>query len=181
MTGHISTSCICIIPQLLTLLASGITWYRYLLSWQANNRMCLLCGAPYDLDTPMQKEKKLVLDIYLLHTSLFSDNFSIILIHWHESNTKVEERQSYWLAWIANQCIMVSGVMAAVREIINQYSSVKSIEIPRPIDGEEVPGCGKVSSVTTSCVSRPMYTAYRPTYTRKWSSQTLFIQRPYQC
>ena len=41
-TSHISTSCICIIHQLLTLLASGITWYSYLLSWQANSRIYLL-------------------------------------------------------------------------------------------------------------------------------------------
>lgn len=30
------------------------------------------------------------------------------------------------------------------REECNKYGVVRSIEIPRPIEGVEVPGCGKV-------------------------------------
>lgn len=30
------------------------------------------------------------------------------------------------------------------REECNKYGCVRSIEIPRPIEGVEVPGCGKV-------------------------------------
>lgn len=34
--------------------------------------------------------------------------------------------------------------MEDIKEECNKYGVVRSIEIPRPIDGVEVPGCGKV-------------------------------------
>lgn len=36
-------------------------------------------------------------------------------------------------------------ILEDVREECCKYGSVRSIEIPRPVDGVEVPGCGKVS------------------------------------
>lgn len=36
--------------------------------------------------------------------------------------------------------------MDDVREECGKYGVVKSIEIPRPIEGVDVPGCGKVIS-----------------------------------
>lgn len=32
-----------------------------------------------------------------------------------------------------------------IREECGKYGAVKSLEIPRPIEGVDVPGCGKVS------------------------------------
>lgn len=37
-------------------------------------------------------------------------------------------------------------ILEDIREECNKYGVVRSIEIPRPIEGVEVPGCGKVSS-----------------------------------
>lgn len=39
-------------------------------------------------------------------------------------------------------------VYASFREECNKYGCVRSIEIPRPIEGVEVPGCGKVRAHT---------------------------------
>lgn len=36
-------------------------------------------------------------------------------------------------------------ILEDIREECCKYGSVRSIEIPRPVDGVEVPGCGKVS------------------------------------
>lgn len=36
-------------------------------------------------------------------------------------------------------------ILEDIREECNKYGVVRSIEIPRPIEGVEVPGCGKVS------------------------------------
>lgn len=36
-------------------------------------------------------------------------------------------------------------IVEDVRDECSKYGLVKSIEIPRPVDGVEVPGCGKVS------------------------------------
>lgn len=38
-------------------------------------------------------------------------------------------------------------ILEDVRDECCKYGSVRSIEIPRPVDGVEVPGCGKVSIV----------------------------------
>ncbi|OWK16036.1 hypothetical protein Celaphus_00004862 [Cervus elaphus hippelaphus] len=38
-------------------------------------------------------------------------------------------------------------IVEDVRDECGKYGLVKSIEIPRPVDGVEVPGCGKVSGV----------------------------------
>lgn len=35
-------------------------------------------------------------------------------------------------------------ILEDIKEECNKYGVVRSIEIPRPIDGVEVPGCGKV-------------------------------------
>ncbi len=35
-------------------------------------------------------------------------------------------------------------ILEDVKDECNKYGGVKSIEIPRPITGVEVPGCGKV-------------------------------------
>ena len=36
-------------------------------------------------------------------------------------------------------------ILEDIREECCKYGSLRSIEIPRPVDGVEVPGCGKVS------------------------------------
>lgn len=36
-------------------------------------------------------------------------------------------------------------ILEDIKEECNKYGVVRSIEIPRPIDGVEVPGCGKVN------------------------------------
>lgn len=36
-------------------------------------------------------------------------------------------------------------ILEDIRDECCKYGSVRSIEIPRPVDGVEVPGCGKVS------------------------------------
>lgn len=43
-------------------------------------------------------------------------------------------------------------IVEDVRDECSKYGLVKSIEIPRPVDGVEVPGCGKV------CACAPPYT-----------------------
>lgn len=35
-------------------------------------------------------------------------------------------------------------ILEDIKEECNKYGVVRSIEIPRPIEGVEVPGCGKV-------------------------------------
>ncbi|OWK50411.1 Splicing factor U2AF subunit [Lonchura striata] len=42
-------------------------------------------------------------------------------------------------------------IVEDVRDECGKYGTVKSIEIPRPVDGVEVPGCGKVRNGVT-CV-----------------------------
>lgn len=39
-----------------------------------------------------------------------------------------------------------AGIMEDVREECGKYGVVMNVEIPRPIGGIEVPGCGKVCS-----------------------------------
>ena len=38
-------------------------------------------------------------------------------------------------------------ILEDIKEECNKYGVVRSVEIPRPIEGVDVPGCGKVSSV----------------------------------
>lgn len=40
--------------------------------------------------------------------------------------------------------VYVLGIMEDVREECSKYGTVKSVEIPRPVEGIEVPGVGKV-------------------------------------
>lgn len=39
-------------------------------------------------------------------------------------------------------------ILEDIREECNKYGVVRSVEIPRPIEGVEVPGCGKVCKFT---------------------------------
>lgn len=38
-------------------------------------------------------------------------------------------------------------ILEDIKEECNKYGVVRSVEIPRPIEGVDVPGCGKVSFV----------------------------------
>lgn len=42
-------------------------------------------------------------------------------------------------------------ILEDIREECNKYGIVRSLEIPRPIEGVEVPGCGKVYLNTFYC------------------------------
>lgn len=41
-------------------------------------------------------------------------------------------------------CIFIIDILEDIREECTKYGTVKSVEIPRPIEGVDVPGCGKV-------------------------------------
>lgn len=41
-------------------------------------------------------------------------------------------------------------ILEDIREECGKYGLVRSLEIPRPIKGVDVPGCGKVSTSYTS-------------------------------
>lgn len=45
-------------------------------------------------------------------------------------------------------------ILEDIREECCKYGSVRSIEIPRPVDGVEVPGCGKVGASSRSSRTR---------------------------
>lgn len=58
-------------------------------------------------------------------------------------------------------------IVEDVRDECSKYGLVKSIEIPRPVDGVEVPGCGKV------CACAPPGTTFfslhrSPTFLAPW-------------
>ena len=55
--------------------------------------------------------------------------------------------------FLMRKCLFVADIVEDVREECSKYGAVKSLEIPRPIKGVEVPGCGKVSCV--SLIFRP--------------------------
>jgi hypothetical protein len=42
-------------------------------------------------------------------------------------------------------------ILEDIKEECNKYGVVRSVEIPRPIEGVDVPGCGKVT-VILECV-----------------------------
>ena len=44
-------------------------------------------------------------------------------------------------------CVCCTGIMEDVREECGRYGEVVSVEIPRPVEGVEVPGVGKVGSI----------------------------------
>lgn len=46
----------------------------------------------------------------------------------------------------------IKDIVEDVKEECNKYGNVKSIEIPRPISGVEVPGVGKVREWRTSFI-----------------------------
>ena len=41
---------------------------------------------------------------------------------------------------------LASGIIEDVRDECSKYGTVKSVEVPRPVGGMDVPGCGKVNS-----------------------------------
>lgn len=41
-------------------------------------------------------------------------------------------------------------ILEDIREECSKYGVVRSLEIPRPIEGVDVPGCGKVSIMMSS-------------------------------
>lgn len=52
-------------------------------------------------------------------------------------------------------------ILEDIKEECNKYGVVRSVEIPRPIEGVDVPGCGKVcliySFYTTSHTKHTLY------------------------
>lgn len=42
-------------------------------------------------------------------------------------------------------------ILEDIKEECNKYGVVRSIDIPRPIEGVEVPGCGKVNKYLIIC------------------------------
>lgn len=50
-------------------------------------------------------------------------------------------------------------ILEDIKEECNKYGVVRSVEIPRPIEGVDVPGCGKVSveSIQVFCYKRIQY------------------------
>ena len=53
-------------------------------------------------------------------------------------------------------------ILEDIREECNKYGIVRSLEIPRPIEGVEVPGCGKVCHICSwsCCVYIVRYNIY---------------------
>ena len=49
--------------------------------------------------------------------------------------------------FIVHIFIHVTGIMEDVRDECSKYGEVRTVEIPRPIDGMSVPGVGKVRKV----------------------------------
>jgi hypothetical protein len=47
-------------------------------------------------------------------------------------------------------------IVEDVRDECSKYGLVKSIEIPRPVDGVEVPGCGKVRAPCLAYLLLPL-------------------------
>lgn len=54
-----------------------------------------------------------------------------------------------------------------IKEECGKYGSVRSLEIPRPIDGVDVPGCGKVSIAVVSGMAYSWF-AYREQGRNLW-------------
>lgn len=44
-------------------------------------------------------------------------------------------------------------ILEDIKEECNKYGVVRSVEIPRPIEGVDVPGCGKVNFILMQLVS----------------------------
>lgn len=44
-------------------------------------------------------------------------------------------------------------ILEDIKEECNKYGVVRSVEIPRPIEGVDVPGCGKVNLILMQLVS----------------------------
>lgn len=59
-----------------------------------------------------------------------------------------------------------------IREECNKYGVVRSLEIPRPIDGVDVPGCGKV---TTRARAHSLARSYQPQVVGTSSYFTIYI------
>ena len=50
-----------------------------------------------------------------------------------------------------------AGIMEDVRDECSKYGEVRTVEIPRPIDGMSVPGVGKVKKETCLACMRNRY------------------------
>lgn len=67
------------------------------------------------------------------------------------NNYKCKSAIKYYIECIHDilfyiKCLLIfADIIEDVKEECGKYGIVKSIEIPRPIKGVEVPGCGKVS------------------------------------
>lgn len=48
-------------------------------------------------------------------------------------------------------------ILEDIKEECNKYGVVRSVEIPRPIEGVDVPGCGKVSCKMINTSARVTY------------------------
>ena len=61
------------------------------------------------------------------------------------------------LFWLIVFCFF-TDIVDDVREECNKYGITRSLEIPRPIEGMDVPGCGKViviiMVVFMKCISK---------------------------
>lgn len=51
-------------------------------------------------------------------------------------------------------------IVEDVRDECSKYGQVKSIEIPRPVDGLEIPGTGKVQKYLTLQPKKPFCSSY---------------------
>lgn len=48
-------------------------------------------------------------------------------------------------------------ILEDIKEECNKYGVVRSVEIPRPIEGVDVPGCGKVNLNTIHLLQIQLY------------------------
>lgn len=60
-------------------------------------------------------------------------------------------------------------ILEDIREECNKYGIVRSLEIPRPIEGVDVPGCGKV------CIKTRLNDTVSKTVTREHVFLTLIL------
>jgi len=49
-------------------------------------------------------------------------------------------------------CVVALDIIEDVKEECGKYGAVRSVEIPRPIKGVEVPGIGKVCCALIFCI-----------------------------
>lgn len=64
-----------------------------------------------------------------------------------------DEYEGIVVIYCTSLSLLIPGIMEDVREECGKYGVVMNVEIPRPIGGIEVPGCGKVSNVNVISVT----------------------------